>query len=184
MATVPTPTTQTAGTVVAAATINSQGNLATYLAGRTESGGARRPLCVMRQTVAQSLTNNTATAITFDAEDVDYDNGHSTVTNTSRYTAGTAGWYLVNYAVAFSSNATGKRTANLKLNGTTDLVGTFSDAVPLTTGDVTTFGLAKLIFLNASDYIELMALQTSGGALNTYVTAPIQSMMSVEWRSV
>jgi hypothetical protein len=184
VATVPTPSTQTAGTVVPAATINSQGNLATYLAGRTESGGARKPLCRMRQTVAQSLTSGADTAITFDTEDVDYDNGHSTTTNTSRYTAGTAGWYAAYGIVAFAANATGDRVVQLRINGTTLVPGRAHTLTNTVASAVYANSASWLVFLNAGDYVELIGTQISGGALNTSVASSAVSVLAVEWRSV
>ena len=182
MGTTPTPATQTAGTVVPAATINSQGNLATYLAGRTEAGGSRRPLCKIRQTVAQSIPASTSTAITFDTEDIDYDNGHSITVNTSRYTAQTAGWYLACFMVAYSGNATGSRGAFLRLNGTTGVNGGAAvvQAAPAT--NATDVAGATLVYLNVGDYVEVTAIQGSGGSMNTDVGD--QSSLTIQWVSV
>lgn len=182
MATVPTPATQVAGTVVPAATVNSQGNLANYLAGRTESGGARRPLARLRQTVAQSIPASTFTAVTFDVEDVDYDNGHSVVTNTSRYTAQTAGWYDVDAMVAFASSATGVRMATFFVNGVQ------GNGCQLESGALAAFPwcghLSFAVFLNVNDYLELAVWQNTGGALNTAAAATQSCAMVVKWASV
>jgi len=182
VATVPTPTTQVAGLVVPAATINSQGNLATYLAGRTESGGARKPVAKLRQTVSQSLaTSGTAAAVLFDVEDVDYDGGHSTVTNTSRYTAQTTGWHVVNYTIGFASNATGYRQGYIQLNGIANFFA--YEIVPAVNGQVTAIGNGGVTFMTAGDYIEVMALQTSGAALNI-TSGAVQCSLTVCWLSV
>jgi hypothetical protein len=39
----------------------------------------------------------------------------------------------------------------------------------------------QLIFLNATDYVELQVMQNSGGAINTQVTSPEQSTLNVVW---
>lgn len=51
------------------------------------------PLARLRKSGDQFINNNTATAVIWDFEMFDRDNGHSNLTNNSRYTAQTAGWY-------------------------------------------------------------------------------------------
>lgn len=174
MATVPTFRTWTAGEVATAAFMNSN----------VRDGGnffLAQPCAELRQTVAQSLTSAAYTGITFDTEDADTDNGHSTVTNTSRYTSPTAGRLLVGGAVSFAANSAGVRATAWALNGTqinggqTTFVGTnlIEASVP---------ARVKTIVVNGStDYIELHGYQNTGGALNTAVTAVNQSTMMVFW---
>lgn len=141
------------------------------------------PIFQGRQTVAQSLTSGSYTALTLDAEDVDSANGHSTSSNTSRYTAQYAGWANVQGACAVSSSAAGRRLAKLRLNGVTDVNGS---AVPIFSGITNTIKVATplmKVFFNVGDYVETMGAQESGGALNTAVTGPEQSMMGYEWLS-
>ena len=182
MGTVPTPAQQVASTPVPAATVNAQGNLATYLAGRTEAGGSRRPLARLLQTVAQPISNSSSTAITFDTEGVDYDDGHSTITNTSRYTAQTQGWYLITFDLTWQANGTGSRTAFLRTNGSAQVQGSVAQVPGSSTGQTEQVGSA-LVFLNVGDYVELMGLQNSGGGINTF-SATDNSAMFVLWVSV
>lgn len=145
-----------------------------------------RPRAELRQTVFQTLTTGVTAAVTFDVEDVDADpsgaGGHSTSANTSRYTAVYAGWYLCGGGVGFAANVTGQRAAVWAVNGTLlngaqimeQATSASNNKVPART---------KLILLNVGDYVELHALQTSGGNLNTDVTASGQSSMSVLWVS-
>ena len=184
MGTVPTPAQQVASTPVPAATVNSQGNLATYLAGRTEAGGSRRPLCRVRQTIAQTIPNSGFTALLFDTEDIDYDSGHSTTVNTSRYTAQTQGWYWISYNTTFAANATGTRQAKLYLNGTTELPGTYQEQGVNSGTTQTNIAGAALIFLTVGDYVELLALQNAGGSLNTVANAFSQSSICIWLASV
>lgn len=141
----------------------------------------RRTMAKLRQTAAQSLANNTLVAINFDAEDLDTDNAHSTVSNTSRFTAPYAGWYRAGGVVWFAGNATGLRYARWLVNGA-EVNGSLTgyNTVP----NASSIGItlpSTLIFLNAGDYLEMGASQTSGGALNTLVSGVLQPSMSVEF---
>ncbi len=141
------------------------------------------PICQLRQTVVQSLTNNTWVSLNFDAEDEDSAAGHSTSSNTSRYTAQYAGWYLCGGVASISFNATGVRGARFAINGTAHNASrALIPAIGATFGD----GVAApgtLLFLNSNDYVELQGFQNSGGSLNTEVAVAAQSAMSVVWVS-
>jgi hypothetical protein len=173
MATLPSFRTWVTGEIVTAAELNSNVR---------DSGNffLSWPVFEGRQTVAQSLANNTNTAITLDTEDVDSDNGHSTSTNTSRYTAATAGRFEVQGKVGFASNATGTRVAWCAKNGTA-INGSGVQMSPAAGGAVSLMATPRMtVFLNGStDYVETLALQTSGGALNTDVVTLDQSILSV-----
>lgn len=177
MATVPATRVWVAGEVVTDAFMNN--NISAVL-----NFLLAPPIYRGRQTSAQSLTSGTFTAITQDTEDVDTAGGHSTVSNTSRYTAVYAGWYDVAGGVGFAFNATGNRALDLRVNGTM-LNGTQSNIATLTASSSTAQPVTadELVFLNVSDYVELFAFQSSGGALNTAVTTDQQSRMNVRWRS-
>lgn len=141
------------------------------------------PICIVRQTAAQSLTSGAWTALLFDTEEVDRDGMHSTVTNTSRLTAVTAGYYWSAGISAFSANATGPRGAALSINGTR-VAGRAAECMAVTAGSTNTATpTASIVFLNVGDYLELQALQTSGGSLNTSVLSDVQSSLSVLWVS-
>lgn len=183
MATIPTPSTQTASAVVTSTLLNNHRDGLQYLLGSTMTGGGgRRPVAQMRQTVAQSIAvSGTWTAVTFDAEDVDYDAGHSTVTNTDRYTAATTGWHWVNGGVSFAANATGNRGVRFTVNGT--VVNGSQVFEPAGGAIVSVPCRGMLVFLNATDILRLEAFQTSTAALNTSVTTGEQPSLAVEWRS-
>lgn len=173
MATVPTFRTWVSGEIVTAAYLNSNvrdaGNY--WLA---------RPLAILRQTVGQSIPTATWTAILLDTEDIDRDGGHSTVTNTARYTSPTAGYLMFSGAVAHGVNATAARGAAWALNGVN--ITPVDALVPTVAA---TFGAhvaapTELIAVNGStDYVTLQAYQNSGGALTTVAA----SHMCVLWVS-
>lgn len=114
-------------------------------------------------------TSGTFAALTFDSER--YDNGglHSTAANTSRLTAPVTGLYSIGCSVAFASNATGRREVVIQLNGTTNIAWDTRTAV---NGERTKVTLSGVEYhLLAADYVEVVAMQTSGGALNVETQA-------------
>jgi hypothetical protein len=141
--------------------------------------------CRVWNSVNQGTTSGAVTPITFDTEAFDSDAFHDSGTNPSRMTVPTGldGYYLITGVVVFSNNATGIRDAKLVLNGVagvgTDLAagrqdnpsGTNNARVLVTT----TYRLA------AADYVELVALQSSGGALGTVGGDINQNQLSLIW---
>lgn len=137
------------------------------------------PLAQLRQTVAQTLTNNAWTAINLQTEDIDTSNGHSTITNISRYTAPKAGKYELAGGVAYAGSAAGQRWSRWAKNGV-DLPGSGANMDATAAGQALLVARTILVVLAAGDYIELQALQSSGGNLDTYVgVAYAQSTMTV-----
>lgn len=147
------------------------------------------PIAELRQTSAQSIPNSTWTALTFGVEDVDTDidgtGGHSTSVNTARFTARYPGWYALGGSASIVFSAAGVRGAKwqvngIDLNGGQQLLATnpsFSNIIPARS--------IKHVFLTDGDFVELLAFQSSGGALNTSVAPGAeQSNMSVRWVSL
>jgi hypothetical protein len=116
----------------------------------------------------QTIANNTNTAITFDSEFFDTDGFHSTSTNTSRITipAGMSGKYsVVSTALTWDINGTGKRGLGIYKNG----AALTSSLEIIPSGSIyVSNALSVVIDLSAGDYIELYAIQTSGGNLTAY----------------
>lgn len=140
------------------------------------------PIAELRQTVVQSIPNNSATAVLFDTEDVDSAGGHSTSVNTSRYTAVYAGWYEIGGAVVITGNATGTRAGQVNVNGAA-VNGMNTYALGSVSIPASLVMRTRKLFLNVGDYVEMLAYQTSGGALNTDVTGANQSTMSIKFVS-
>lgn len=177
MATVPVTRTWVAGEVVLASHFNTNiRDVLNFL--------LARPIFKGRQTVAQTLTTGVATVITFDVEDVDSAGGHSTVSNTGRYTAVYPGWYSTGGGIAYAANATGVRTTGWRINGTAIPSGFTLYAAGMATNSLQEGTRPGMVFLNVNDYLELIGTQTSGGNLNTAVGATgEQPDMVVRWES-
>lgn len=121
--------------------------------------------CRVYNSGSQSINNTTLTALTFDSELYDDDTMHSTVSNTSRITMTTAGRYHVGATVTFDANATGSRIVLLRLNGTTYFAK--DRHMTVTTGSTTTSATVSSDYnFSATDYVEVIVYQDSGGALN------------------
>lgn len=126
-----------------------------------------QPRCLAFKTGTQSLTNATETPIALDTEDYDISSLHDTVTNNSRMTipTGADGTYLIqgNYN---PNAAAGDAYCYLKKNGTTQLRGTMSRFL-LNASFTTTGKSLAIVALVATDFIELIGYQNSGGSLTT-----------------
>lgn len=175
MATVPAIRVWTSGEIVLASYLTNNVNavLSFLLA---------PPIFKGRQTVAQSISNNTFTAVTYDSEDVDSVGGHSTSSNTSRYVAVYAGWYDKGGGATFAANATGRRLARPQINSTA--VNGSMSGTPGNASIVSWAFRPDLVFLNVSDILEDSIYQDSGGSLNTFITnLEYQPTMTLAWRS-
>lgn len=112
---------------------------------------------------AISIANNTDTALTFDSERWDTDAMHSTSANTGRLTVVTAGKYLVFGTLQYANSALGDRAVIIRLNGATVIA---RQRTPATITKNHDFMVAAHYDLAVGDYVELMASQDSGGALD------------------
>ncbi|MCU1590084.1 MAG: hypothetical protein JWP11_1340 [Frankiales bacterium] len=136
------------------------------------------PIAQMYQSVAQSIPTGAFTNLLLDVEVFDRDSGHSTVTNTDRYTAVTAGYYLVSWGVAWSNSTTGQRRSRLAVttSGVSNAAigSNIGGGVP-SSSNIFTHGGSKIVYLGVNDYVCLAAFQDSGSALNTYASAADQT---------
>lgn len=122
------------------------------------------PACSVYSASAQSVaTGTTSVALLAGSEYFDNAAMHSTASNTSRITAPIDGRFLVTATVQFAANATGNRRMAFRVNGTTTYESTLVGGTA-TNSIVTT--AARMFTLSATDYVECVVWQTSGGNLN------------------
>lgn len=167
-----TPTPFTVGQLVSADDLNPQ------FSGNMEFLKAAKRFRIYRGSTDQSLPNNTLTAIQFNAEEADPWDGHSNSSNASRWTcpAALAGVWRIYGQVEFDASATGARRLELHKNGTAAIVKpTF-----VATSGVSVASIRGTVSLVAGDYVELKALQSSGGALDADLGASL-TFLEGEW---
>jgi len=139
-------------------------DLATHLAKNAIDAHAVIPAARVYHSVAQSIANNTLTALAFDSERFDTDSIHDVTTNNTRLTCNTAGKYFISGNISFAGNDTGYRYVNITLNGTTKIA--IKQCVAVAGGYSTIVTIGTVYELAANDYVELCVLQNSGGALD------------------
>lgn len=111
----------------------------------------------------QSIADATNVAVAFNSERYDTATIHDTAVNNTRLTAPAAGIYQINAHVEFAASATGVRAASLRLNGATLIAGQLIPAPAAGTAFIT---LTTQYLLAATDYVEVIVNQSSGGPLN------------------
>ena len=131
-------------------------------------------------TAAQSLTNNTTTKLTFNTAsatpDIDSYDPQGWFDNANdRITVGQAGFYNITANVGFATNATGRRLVQILVNGS----DRGSVNVTAATAGTTLLTVSTNVYLVATDYVEVQALQQSGGALNTVSVTGAYPVLSV-----
>jgi len=174
--TVPTSATASPGQFITGALWNAQVKATTdFLTGV--------PVCSVYASSVQSMPgSNSMTALAFDTEVLDSDGGHSTVTNTSRYTATVPGTYLVIGAVSWVSNTTGDRRIQIGLNGS-GVVGSAASFDPVN-AVICAHQTQALVPMNGTtDYVEVMVAQASGTSLSTSAGGAFSPSMRVIWIS-
>lgn len=117
------------------------------------------------------------TLVTFNTEDYDNDDMHNMAANTDRITFNTPGWYDVGANVVFETDgfspAVGYR--QLRISVTSFLTGVvtpiaFIRQVPVT-GSNSGYNLSRSWYFMQGDYIQLLAVQTSGIAIDLLFVA-------------
>ena len=164
-----TPARLGIGTAGQVLTVNSG---ATAPEWATPAGGSTFVGCQLEKiTTAQSISNATATAVTFNSEVFDTDGFHDNSTNNSRITipSGKAGKYLLIAQMSFAANATGARIIKLYKNGSLFQLASVTAAAPVT--DFTVLTGTNIVSAAVGDYFELFAEQSSGGNLNLNISS-------------
>lgn len=123
----------------------------------------KNTMAALADTAPQSIPNDTDTVLSFAAESFDTDLLHSNTVDNSRITVNIDGKYLIVCFIEFAENTVGLRLLKPRKNGITTLNSIRKAPI---VGDATSLSYVEPIPLVATDYIELMARQTSGDALN------------------
>jgi hypothetical protein len=110
----------------------------------------------------QTISNATNTVITFANEHFDTDTLHDNSSNTSRLTAQISGKYAVTATVEWDASGVGFRQMQFRKNGTDTFAVERRASI---TGTGIFCALASIVLLAASDYVELVVFQDSGGDL-------------------
>lgn len=133
-----------------------------------------------------SLTNNTWTVVPLNAETFNTDNMHSNTTNNSRLTATTAGAYTVYYQCVFTNNTSGQRQVDILKgaagNHASGVIQNNANADAIGGLLVTTLSGTFEVEMAAGEYLEMFALQNSGGALTIPGVAFADTFMGMYWQ--
>jgi len=122
------------------------------------------PSCTLTKSATQAIVTSTSTAITWSA--VANDNwGFWAVGLPSRIVAPFGGVIRLSGSYSYAANATGLRTLELHVNGSGALSRVMSTYQGFVNGD-NIFSFSVDIALNVGDYVEIWAIQNSGGNLN------------------
>ncbi|MFD4968968.1 hypothetical protein [Streptomyces sp. NPDC058424] len=104
--------------------------------------------------------SNAGTPLALDTTTIDTDNGHSNVTNNSRYTATVPGTYLVFGSVGWSSNINGDRRVYISRNGSS-IAGSGASLDP-SQAVLNGMQTSAICTLNGTtDYVEVFAAHSS-----------------------
>lgn len=127
-------------------------------------GATGKPICKVTSTVAQTLVNNTATALVWNSALKDPRGMWASTPNPTRITVPETGSYTFGCICEFQASATGQRELYLRINGTVNDGGVRRGALSANLEDLE---VTNLLNLNAGDYVEAWVLQNSGGPLDT-----------------
>jgi hypothetical protein len=109
---------------------------------------------------AQATVSGVDTPLAFNSELFDTDTIHDPATNNTRLTCKTAGVYQISGSAEWAANPT-NGYLKINLNGAMPIAWNH-----MVTGDYRRMAVSTLYQLAVNDYVELVAAQSSGGAIN------------------
>lgn len=122
------------------------------------------------QTVGAAIT-----ALNLNSEDFDTASYHDTVTNNTRMTVPTTGYYRVTGHAQFAMNAT--CILGLRIDGTTTVRG----SAVAGDGASEKYQTTAIVFMTSGHYIELWAYQSSSGAVGDTTNAENMTSLEIEF---
>lgn len=126
------------------------------------------PRCQAYNSTNTSLTNDVSTVLALDSERYDSGGMHDVTTLNSRVTIAIDGIYIITFLCSFAANAAGDRAALIRKNGNEFLGG--DEKKPTSASFETGMQATAQELLYAGEYLECVAKQDSGGALNVLAT--------------
>lgn len=167
------PSDVATGNIIFAADVNAAYLAARAWGGNVDAGGhdlqnlgnlyaPGQTRCHIYNSQSQSIPNAAWTNVLFDSEISDV-GGMFDVGNPSRITLPVTGVYLIVADFIFAANATGLRQISINLNGS---IRTHITIVPGVGSADHRLQTIALYARNGGEWIEVQALQTSGGPLN------------------
>lgn len=118
--------------------------------------------------VDQACANGIWTTLAFNSELFDTDTIHSTTVFNSRLTCKTTGKYVISANISYEASAVGQRVLRLRLNGVTSIAEVDIDALAAFDARLSVTTHYALV---PTDYVQVIAWQNSGGALDVDATA-------------
>lgn len=115
----------------------------------------------LQRAANQSIATGTATAVEWDTEDRDDNAYHDLVTDPSRLTAATTGWYVLGAYAHVVNVASSHTILEARLNGSTIIAA--QSRLPGTNPDLE---LTLAYKLTAGDYVEFLVTQNAGANRN------------------
>lgn len=134
----------------------------------------------LRQTSAQSIPTSTQTPLEWDTADIDTLSGWSAGSNPSRYTPTVAGRYLIMGRATFVGASGGIRESRIWRNGA-NVNGSSMNVAPSGASDRLAPVPVVVELDGSSDYVEVVANQTSGGNVDTFTTSVGQPIVTVTY---
>lgn len=181
--TVPAPVFETAGSVIQSSLWN---------AGPKAMGDfyLSPPMFRGHQSASQSVPSNTYVAMSLDVTDVDTENGHSNVTNNTRYTCQVPGWYLVEGFTALTANTAAQSIMQVQvaLNTPLPLSGGGPNTVPgleqwivKPANNFTSASGSGMVGLSTGDFLEVWVWHDSGSTINTAPNTDLCPTLNMVW---
>ena len=130
-------------------------------------------------TGTQSIASGVGTALTFTNADFNV-GGTWSLSAPDRLTAKKAGVYVITASISWANDPAGVRDLSLKVNGATSIMTVSSAPVP-SQNTAPIENCATTFRLRAGDYVQAIAFQTSGGALDSWNGAHETPTLSIDW---